>query len=162
MNTQFKFDPQETPNFRVECSDLRSHSKPMVWHALPSIWRHKRLVISLFAFVVVLAGAAIPLMPRFYSGEALIYPNLFLQGSKGAPLVSVHAAAFVTREALGSDAMLGAVVKRRGIDRDTASHCWPLVIGVSLVIWRDRGDAIRKYGSPSSALAIARNSDFYL
>jgi hypothetical protein len=38
-------------------------------------------------------------MPQKYSAVALIYPNLFAQGAKVAPLASVDTAALATSEA---------------------------------------------------------------
>ncbi|MGZ5871405.1 MAG: hypothetical protein ACXWKP_04750 [Bradyrhizobium sp.] len=68
---------------------------------------------------LVLACIAIPLMPREYSAEALIYPNLFSrEQGKVVPLASVDAAALVNGEArlIRSDAILRAVAKRLGQD----------------------------------------------
>jgi uncharacterized protein involved in exopolysaccharide biosynthesis len=126
MNTPLKFDPQGRPNFQLEQSDLRSHYEHVAWDTLLSIWRHKRLISLLVAAALVLAALAIPLMPRKYSAEALIYPNLFAQGAKVAPLASVDAAALVSSEArlLRSDAVLRAVVKRLGMDRDAEPQSW--------------------------------------
>jgi uncharacterized protein involved in exopolysaccharide biosynthesis len=157
MNTQLKFDPHGRPNFQVERSDLRSHYELIAWQTLFSIWRHWRLILSVVAIALVLAGAVIPLMPRKYSAEALIYPNLFAQGAKVAPLASVDAAAFVTGEArlLRSDAILGAVVKRLGMDRDAAQPSWTSQ-GVDLVkawLFPEK----RKYSQFDRSVALLRD-----
>ena len=70
----------------------------------------------------------IPLIPRKYSAEALIYPNLFSrEQGKAVALGSVDAASIVTTEArlLRSDVTLGAVVKRLALDPVAArSDSW--------------------------------------
>jgi uncharacterized protein involved in exopolysaccharide biosynthesis len=67
-------------------------------------------------------------MPRKYSAEALIYPNLFSRDQgKTVALASVDAASIVTSEArlIRSDAILRAVVKRLGLDPVAAnSQSW--------------------------------------
>jgi uncharacterized protein involved in exopolysaccharide biosynthesis len=125
MNTQLKFDPQGRPNFQLEQSDLRSQYEDLAWRTLRSVRRQWRLVAWFVAVALVLAAIIIPLMPRKYSAEALIYPNLFVRDAKVAALASVDAAALVNSEArlLRSDAILRAVVTRLGIDRD-APKSW--------------------------------------
>jgi uncharacterized protein involved in exopolysaccharide biosynthesis len=119
MNTPLKFDHEKRPNFQFERSDFRAHYEDLAFHALASIGRHGRLIASLLALAFVLACIIIPLMPRKYSAEALIYPTLFSrEQEKVVPLASVDAAAIVTSEArlIHSDAILRAVVKRLGLD----------------------------------------------
>jgi uncharacterized protein involved in exopolysaccharide biosynthesis len=128
MNTQLKFDPQGRPNFELERSDLRAHYEHVAKEALRSIWRHKGRIALLVAGALVLAAAAIPLLPRKYSAEALVYPNLFMrdQGAKVMALASVDAAALVSSEArlIRSDPIVRAVVKRLDLDRDTTDQSW--------------------------------------
>jgi uncharacterized protein involved in exopolysaccharide biosynthesis len=129
MNTQLKFDPQGRPNFQLEQSDLRTHYENVARATLLSIWQHKRLIASFVVVALMLASLVIPLMPRKYSAEALVYPNLFLreQGpTKVQALASVDAAALINSEArlIRSDAITRAVVKRLGLDRDTSTHSW--------------------------------------
>jgi uncharacterized protein involved in exopolysaccharide biosynthesis len=128
MNTQLKFDHETRPNLQFERSDFRAHYEDFSVRALASIWRHRRLIASLVALVLALACIIIPLMPRKYSAEALIYPNLF-SADKGrvVPLASIDAASIVTGEArlIRSDAILRAVVKRLGLDPVAAnSNSW--------------------------------------
>jgi uncharacterized protein involved in exopolysaccharide biosynthesis len=127
MNTQLKFDPQGRPNFQLEQSDLRTHYENVARTTLLSIWHHKRLIASFVAVALVLASLIIPLMPRKYSAEALVYPNLFVReqgASKVQALASVDAAALINSEArlIRSDTIVRAVVKRLGMDRDTSTN----------------------------------------
>lgn len=118
MNTMFKFDR----------SDFRAHYENVAAHTLRSIGRHRRLIASLVAIAIAIAILVIPLMPRKYSAEALVYPNLFSrEQGKVAPLASVDAAALVSSEArlIRSDAILRAVAKRLGQDPEaTKSRSW--------------------------------------
>ena len=128
MNTPLKFDPLGRPNFQLEHSDLRSHHEHVAWDTVPSIWRHKRLISLLVAAALVLAALAIPLMPRKYSAEAIVYPNLFSR-EQGRPvaLASIDAASLVNGEArlIRSDAILRAVAKRLGEDPEaTKPRSW--------------------------------------
>ena len=95
-----KFDHERRPNFQFERSDIRSHYEDVAAHILLSIGRHWRLLASLVALALALACIIIPLMPRKYSAEALIYPKLFSrEQEKVVALASVDAAAIVTSEA---------------------------------------------------------------
>ena len=119
MNTPLKFDHDKRPNFQFERSDFRAHYENVAAHTLVSIGRHWRLIASLVALALALACMIIPLIPRKYSAEALIYPNLFSQGQeKIVAFASVDAAAIVTGEArlIVSDAILQAVVRRLGLE----------------------------------------------
>jgi uncharacterized protein involved in exopolysaccharide biosynthesis len=128
MNTPLKFDHEKRPNFQFQGSDLRAHYEDLAAHTLASIGRHRRLIASLVALALALACIIIPLIPRKYSAEALIYPNLFSHKQEGVvPLASVDAATIVTSEArlIRSDAILRAVVKRLGMDPAAAkSNSW--------------------------------------
>jgi uncharacterized protein involved in exopolysaccharide biosynthesis len=129
MNTQLKFDPQGRSNFQLEQSDLRAHYENVARATLLSILQHRRLIASFVVAALVLASLVIPLMPRKYSAEALVYPNLLLreQGpTKVQVLASVDAAAIINSEArlIRSDAIVRAVVKRLELDRDASEHSW--------------------------------------
>ena len=128
MNTPLKFDHEKRPDFQLERSDYRAHYEDVATHTLASIGRHGRLITSLAALGLALALIAIPLMPRKYSAEALIYPNLFSrEQGKAVALASVDAASIVTSEArlIRSDAILRAVVTRLGLDAVAGnSHSW--------------------------------------
>jgi uncharacterized protein involved in exopolysaccharide biosynthesis len=127
MNTPLKFDHEKRPEFQFERSDYRAHYESSTARTLSSIVRHRWLVISLVALALALACIIIPIMPRAYSAEALIYPNLLSrEQGKVVALASVDAAALVTGEArlIRSDAFLRAVAKRLGQDAPK-SHSWP-------------------------------------
>jgi uncharacterized protein involved in exopolysaccharide biosynthesis len=127
MNTPLKFGPEKLPDFQPVGSDFRAHYEDLAVHTLASIGRHGGLIASLVALALALACMIIPLIPRKYSAEALIYPNLFSREAKVVALASVDAAPFVTGEArlIGSDASLRAVVKRLGLEPMAArSDSW--------------------------------------
>ena len=118
MNTPLKFDHESRPKFQFERSDYRAHYDDLAAQILPSIARHAGLIASLIALALALACIIIPLMPRKYSAEALIYPKLFSRDQgKAVALASVDAAAIVTSEArlIRSDAILRAVATRLGV-----------------------------------------------
>jgi uncharacterized protein involved in exopolysaccharide biosynthesis len=118
MNRPLKFDR----------SDFRGHYEDVTARTLRSIGRHGGRIASLVAVAVALALALIPLMPRKYSAEALIYPDLFYrEQGKTVALASVEAAALITSEArlIRSDTILRAVTKRLGLEpAATMSESW--------------------------------------
>ncbi|QWG14614.1 hypothetical protein KMZ29_08110 [Bradyrhizobium sediminis] len=119
MNTPLKFIHEKRPDFRFARSDYRAHYEDLVARIPPAIVRDGRIIVSLVAVALVLACIAIPLMPRKYSAEALIYPNLISrEQEKVVALANVDGAALVTGEArlIRSDAILRAVAKRLGQD----------------------------------------------
>jgi uncharacterized protein involved in exopolysaccharide biosynthesis len=123
MNTLFKFDHDKRQSFQFEQSDIRAHYDDLGARTLLSIGRHKRFIASLVVFVLALACVALPLLPRKYSAEALIYPKLFSnEQGRVVAVANVDAASIVTGEArlIRSDAVLRAVVKRLGMDRAAA------------------------------------------
>jgi Mrp family chromosome partitioning ATPase len=115
MNEQFKID-------NLEKSDLRAHYEDVAANTLLSIVRHKLLIGALVLVALVLASLVIPLLPRKYAAEALVHPDLFSleAGGKGAPRASIDAVSLVASQAhlISADAMVRAVVKRLGLDRD--------------------------------------------
>jgi uncharacterized protein involved in exopolysaccharide biosynthesis len=127
MNTPLKLDHEKRSDFQFERSDYRAHYEDVTLRALSSIVRYKWRIALLVAVVLAVACAMIPIMPRKYTAEALIYPNLFSREQKNeqgkvVPLASVDAAAIVTGEArlLRSDAFLRTVAKRLGQVPDAA------------------------------------------
>ncbi len=121
MNTPLKLDHEKRSDFQFERSNYRAHYEDVTTGALSSIVRHKWRIALLVAVVLAVACAMIPIMPRKYTAEALIYPNLFSREQKNeqgkvVPLANVDAAAIVTGEArlLRSDAFLRVVAKRLG------------------------------------------------
>ena len=132
MNTPLKFDQEKQPNFQFKRSDYRTYYDDLAAHTLASIVRRRGLIISFIALALALGCVIVPIMPRKYSAEALIYPNLFSreQGKeqgKVIALATVDAAAFVTGEArlIRSEAFVRAVAKRLGQDPEsTKSRSW--------------------------------------
>jgi uncharacterized protein involved in exopolysaccharide biosynthesis len=126
MNTPLKFDHEKRPNFQFGRSDYRTQYEDLAVRILRSILRRSGLIALMVSLAIAAACIIIPIMPRKYSAEALIYPNLFSrEQEKIVALASVDATTFVTGEArlLRSDAFLRAVAKRLG--EDTLSHSWP-------------------------------------
>jgi uncharacterized protein involved in exopolysaccharide biosynthesis len=123
MNTRLKFDPKGRLNFQVERADRRAYYQNVAWQMLRSIGRRKGMVFTFVAVVFMLAALAIPLMPRKYMAESLIYPNLFLReqaGGRVQALASVDASSLINSEArlIHSDAIVRSVVRRLSLDRD--------------------------------------------
>jgi uncharacterized protein involved in exopolysaccharide biosynthesis len=128
MNMPPKFDHvpghKRRPNLRLKRSDYRTHYEDLAAQTLSSIVRHRGLIVKCVAVALVLACILIPLIPRKYSAEALIYPSLISrEQGKVVALASVDAAAMVTGEArlIRSDAILRAVAARLGHDPKAVS-----------------------------------------
>jgi uncharacterized protein involved in exopolysaccharide biosynthesis len=161
MNSQLKFDPQGRPNFQLEHSDLRAYYQNIAWEALRSIWRRKGMIATSVAVGLMLAALAMPLMPRKYSAEALVYPNLFLReqssGIRVTALASVDANALINSEArlIRSDAIVRAVVKRLGLDRDSSANSWTSFSLDWIKAWLF--PEMRNYSSLDRAVAMLRN-----
>jgi uncharacterized protein involved in exopolysaccharide biosynthesis len=127
MNTPLKFDyvtrSKKRSNPQFKRSDYRAHYEELAARTLSSIVRHRRLIAKFVVVALALACIVIPLIPRKYSAEALIYPSLFSrEQGKVVPLASVDGAAMVTGEArlIRSDAILRAVATRLGHDPKAA------------------------------------------
>jgi capsular polysaccharide biosynthesis protein len=116
MNAQTRFD-------QLEQFDFRAHYENVAAKTVLSITRHKFLITLLVVIALVAAGLLIPQLPRKYTAEALVHPDLFPRddGAKPAsPLASLDGASMVASEArlISSDGMVRAVVKRLGLDHD--------------------------------------------
>ncbi|MBS0523471.1 MAG: hypothetical protein JSS04_07520, partial [Proteobacteria bacterium] len=126
-----KFEQErQPPDFPPERPDLRIYYEELVAHTLVSILRQRRFIALLVSVALAAAFLAIPLIPRKYSAEALVYPNLLSnEQEKGVPVASSDASSIVNGEArlILSDAIVAAVVKQLGLDRDletARSHGW--------------------------------------
>jgi uncharacterized protein involved in exopolysaccharide biosynthesis len=129
MNTPLKLDYEKRPDFQFERSDYREHYEDLAFSVLRSIARRKWLIALLVVLALALTCITIPMLPRKYSAEALIYPNLFPrdQGRREQSLASVDAAAIVGAEAhlIRSDAFLRAVATRLWqVPEATRSRSW--------------------------------------
>jgi uncharacterized protein involved in exopolysaccharide biosynthesis len=99
-----------------ERSDFRDLYEDLAARTLPSIGRHGWFIASLVALALAVAMSIIPLMPRRYTAEVLIYPNLFSREQGTVALASVDAGSIVNSEVrmIRSDAIIRAVVNRLG------------------------------------------------
>jgi uncharacterized protein involved in exopolysaccharide biosynthesis len=113
--------PQLTFN-RLDPSNLREHYEDVATNTLRSIGRHFRLIAALVAIALASASLVVSQLPRSYSSEALVYPNLFRgeEGTKTMPLATIDGAALVSSEAqyIRSPFMVRSVIKRLALDRD--------------------------------------------
>ena len=81
-----------------------------------------RLIAALVVIALASASLLVSQLPRRYSAEALVHPDLFRgeEGGKTMPLASIDGAALVSSEAqlIRSPLMVRTVIKRFGLDRD--------------------------------------------
>jgi uncharacterized protein involved in exopolysaccharide biosynthesis len=106
---------------RVETFDFRSHYELAALKGLQSIFRHRWLIAQTIICAIVLAALLVSVLPRRYSAEALVQPQLFSKAENGTAIANIDGASFVASEAalIGSAGMATAVVKRLGLDKDT-------------------------------------------
>ncbi|VIO65177.1 hypothetical protein CI1B_02740 [Bradyrhizobium ivorense] len=123
MTAPTKLNREKQPDLQFDHSDYRIHYDDVGASMLRSVIRHGRLIALFVALGLMFACILIPLLPRKYSAEALIHPDL-LSGEQGkvVALASVDGAALVTGEArvLRSDAILREAAKRLGEDSNAA------------------------------------------
>jgi uncharacterized protein involved in exopolysaccharide biosynthesis len=107
---------------RLEPSNLRAHYEDVAANTLRSIARHARLITALVVVALAAASLLVSQLPRSYSSEALVHPDLFRgeEGTKYIPLASIDGVSFVSSEAhlIRSPSMVRAVIKRLGLDED--------------------------------------------
>jgi Mrp family chromosome partitioning ATPase len=116
MNAHFEFNPLQKFN-------LRTHYEELAARAVVSVVRQWWLISKIVIGVLVVAALLVSVLPRKYSAEALVQPQLFSRGGEGAnpaPLASIDGASLVASEAnlIQSPAIALAVVKRLGLERD--------------------------------------------
>jgi uncharacterized protein involved in exopolysaccharide biosynthesis len=132
MNSLFKVDfaPRQGKrvNPRPKRWDYRAHYLDLAARTLSSIVKHRIFILKCVAAGFVFACISMPLLPRKYSAEALIYPNLFSSDQdKAVVKASIDGATMVTGEAraIRSDAIMRAVATRLGHDSNvTTSRSW--------------------------------------
>lgn len=132
MNPPFKLDfemrQRKRPNSRPKRRDYRDHYVDLTARTLSTIATNRIFILKCVAAAFVLACISMPLLPRKYTAEALIYPSLFsTEQEKGVAKASIDGAAMVTGEAraIRSDAILRAVATRLGHDpKASASRSW--------------------------------------
>jgi len=107
---------------RFEPVNVRAHYEDVAANTLRSIARHVRLIALLVAIALVVAGLVVSQLPRRYSAEALVRPDLFRgeEGTKYVPLANIDGTALVSSEAqlIRSPSMVRTVIKRLGLDAD--------------------------------------------
>jgi uncharacterized protein involved in exopolysaccharide biosynthesis len=115
MNRQLDFERFEPP---ID----QAHYEAVAARVLRSIMRHCALIASVVAVALGLATFAVSQLPRKYTAEALVKPELFrrVEGSAETPLAIVELVLLVNSEALliRSPATVRAVVERLGLDSD--------------------------------------------
>jgi uncharacterized protein involved in exopolysaccharide biosynthesis len=132
MNSPFKVDfatrQRKRPNPRSKRWDYRVHYADVAARTLSSIVQHRIFIVKCVAAAFVLAFISVPLLPRKYSAEALVYPSLFSsEHDKGVARASIDGTAMIAGEAraIRSDAILRAVATRLGHDpKISASRSW--------------------------------------
>jgi uncharacterized protein involved in exopolysaccharide biosynthesis len=122
------------PEFtRMEQANLREHYEQVVGNTLRSVGRHVHLTAVLVAIALISASLLIWQLPRNYTAEALVQPDLFLrtEDAKRAPLASIEGASLVRSEAhlIRSPAIVRSVVQQTGLDGDPefAAPSWPIL-----------------------------------
>jgi len=112
----------QLPRARFEPANLRGHYEDVAANTLRSIAQHVRLIAALVVIVLALASLLVSQLPRKYSAEALVRPDLFRgeEGTKYVPLANIDGAALVSSEAqlIRSPSMVRTVIKRLGLDGD--------------------------------------------
>jgi uncharacterized protein involved in exopolysaccharide biosynthesis len=160
MNTPLKVDFAPRPRKRASPQpkrlDYRAYYDDLAARTLSSIVRHRWLIVKFVALALALAFIIIPLVPRKYSAEALIYPNLFSREGKVVALASVDGAAMVTGEArlIRSDTILRAVATRLGQDPNAINSWATQVLGWFRAAFLPE---TRNYSPFDRAVAMLRN-----
>jgi len=103
-------------NVYIEDSNLRSHYEQVTADWLLSIARWKYLISAFVLGAIVLAAFLIPMLPRTYTAQALIYPDIT------SAEASLNGIAIVSSEAelIKSKVIAADVVKRLGLDSNPA------------------------------------------
>src|ERR1700754_787569 len=119
MNSPLKVDftarQRKRPSPRAKRWDYRDHYLDVAARSLSSIVKHRMFIAMCVTAAFVLACISMPLLPRKYTAEALIYPSLFsTEQEKAVARASIDGAAMVTGEvrAIRSDTILRAVAAR--------------------------------------------------
>lgn len=113
-------------NIRLGNTSLRNHYEDVVADSLRSILRRKYLIAACIVVAIVLAGLLVSVLPRTYTAQALIYPNVrhskvsSLEKQGALPSATVSASAVVRSEVerIGSQEISIGVVKMLKLDTD--------------------------------------------
>ena len=113
--------PQLTRD-RFQPANFRGHYEDVAATTMRSIARHGVLIAALVVIALALGSLVISQLPRKYSSEALVHPDLFRgeDGAKYTPLANIDGAALVGSEAqlIRSPSMVRTVIKRLGLEGD--------------------------------------------
>jgi uncharacterized protein involved in exopolysaccharide biosynthesis len=168
--------PRKRRGPQIKRSDYRAYYEDWAVRTLRSIVRQRWLIASFVGLGLALACIVIPVLPRKYTAEALIYPNLFSRDegkpgqAKVVAVASVDAATVVTGEArlIRSDAILRAAARRIGQDPGAAwSPSWMTrnldwVRGTFLPETRRYSPFDRAVAQLRSKVVVANDSRSYL
>ena len=114
MNAPFDFSLLET-------FDFRKHYEKLATRSVLSVVRHRWLIAKILAGALLIAALLVAVLPRRYTAEALVQPQLFSRGVtvNTTALASIDGAALVASEAalIQSPAVARAVVKRLGLEQ---------------------------------------------
>ncbi len=111
-------------NVRVGDTNLRSHYEEVAVDTLLSIARRKFLIAACVLGAIVLAAWLVSVLPRTYTAQALLYPDVSsleegsLESKKGPVIANINANYLVNSEAerIRSQAIAEGVVKSLGLD----------------------------------------------
>src|SRR5262245_65313901 len=80
--------------------DLRAHYEDVVASTLSAIGRHIRVVVAVVALALVSAALVVSQLPRKYSAEVLVHPDVFLRDdqAKRASCATIEGASLVGSE----------------------------------------------------------------
>jgi uncharacterized protein involved in exopolysaccharide biosynthesis len=112
---------------RLRRWDYRAHYIELAHRTLASIVKHRIFILKCVAVGFALACISMPLLPRKYSAEALLYPSLLSRDKdKAVATASIDGATMVAGEAraIRSDAIIRAVATRLGHDPNARSSSW--------------------------------------
>ena len=95
MNAPYDFS-------RLESFDFRRHYEKLAMQSVGSVLRHRRMIAKIVVGTVLAAALLVSVLPRQYTAEALVQPQLFTQtGEPGSTtaLASIDGASLVASEA---------------------------------------------------------------
>jgi uncharacterized protein involved in exopolysaccharide biosynthesis len=105
---------------RLEAFDFRRHYEQVAIQSLGSVFKHRWMIAKIIGGAVLVAALLVAVLPRRYTAEALVQPQLFSRAEAGSTtaLASIDGASLVASEAalIQSPSVAKAVVKRLSLD----------------------------------------------
>jgi len=161
---------------RLATYDFRQHYEKVAIQSLQSVLRHRMLIGTIILAALVLAALLVTVLPRRYTAEALVQPQLFSRAEQGGAtttvLASIDGASLVASEAslIQSPAVAKAVVLRLGLDKSPEFGPPSSLIGRALRALRSavlpetvlKSPSERATRSVSSKLAVERDTRSYI